>query len=560
MGITHKDMWLKGVQDGAEDALRRQCTDPSDRFYGTIVGVAGGYTNPHYALYTARTFLLAYYCEGQKYFGDPLMLERSVPALEYALRLQHEDGTMDLLETNFHDGAETSFTADTIAPIALLMRARTRNTPAEERVWTLMYRYLENCARGVVDGGFHTPNHRWVMSAALAFLYNITGYAPCLGKLRKLLDEGIDCDEEGEFTERSSGTYNIVCDRALIFLAEAGNMPEMLEHVSRNLKMMPSYFEPDLTINTMNSTRQDAGTAPDWRIYYGLYLYMALKTKDPEFIWIANKMLEQSLSAMSWAAAKAPKEMMPGFEYLPFVLMDPSLDPSCMEATGTPPCFDFVRHFEKSGVVRMRRGDTALTLIQNDPMFAKLKLLNHWVGMRFCGTFYAKGQFEAQEITRDGEYFTLTYHCRWGYKGPMPEKPATSVWREMDHSLRPNVFMQDYMIRVRVRFTGSGLEAHISTEGIEHVLCKLEMLLEPGGHYITSDSEFRARPGDYIYQKCRTAKYLYDDCRELVIEGGAFNEPYGAQMRGSVPVPDGSFTVCCTFETPVDHTIRLSFV
>ena len=31
-------------------------------------------------------------------------------------------------------------------------------------------------------------------------------------------------------------------------------------------------------------------------------------------------------------------------------------------------------------------------------------------------------------------------------------------------------------------------------------------------------------------------------------------------MRGSVPVPDGVFTVCCTFETPVDHTIRLSFV
>ena len=41
------------------------------------------------------------------------------------------------------------------------------------------------------------------------------------------------------------------------------------------------------------------------------------------------------------------------------------------------------------------------------------------------------------------------------------------------------------------------------------------MLLEPGGHYITSDSEFRARPGDYVYQKCKTAKYRYDDCRAV---------------------------------------------
>ena len=87
--LTHKDLWLKGVQDSVSDALRRQCTDPSDRFYGTIEGVAGGYTNPHSALYTARTFLQAYYCDGQKYFHDPLMLERSIPALEYALRLQH---------------------------------------------------------------------------------------------------------------------------------------------------------------------------------------------------------------------------------------------------------------------------------------------------------------------------------------------------------------------------------------------------------------------------------------------------------------------------------------
>ncbi|MCR4620562.1 MAG: hypothetical protein K5663_00570 [Clostridiales bacterium] len=557
--FTHRDLWLKGVEDAASDALRRQCLDLSSRFYGTMEGVAGGYTNPHYALYTARSFLLAYYCEGQQYYHDELMLKRAAPAISYALRLQHEDGTMDLLETNFHDGAETSFTVGTIGPIALLMQANTLKTPLENEVWALINQYLENCARGVVAGGFHTPNHRWVMSAALALLYRITGHAPCLEKLHKLLEEGIDCDEEGEFTERSSGTYNVICDRALIIMAEAGGMPELLDHVKRNLKMMTMYFEPDLTINTMNSTRQDAGTTPDWRIYYGLYLYMALKTRDAEFIWIANRMLEQSAGSLCWAASKAPREALPTFEYLPFVLLDTELDVSCMQTEGTPPCSDFVKHFEKSGVVRMRKGDTALTLIQGNPMFAKLKLLNHWVGLRFCGTFYAKGQFEAQSITEDGDAFILTYRCRWGYKGPLPEKPSTTVWREMDHSKRPDVFMQDYIIRIRVRFTGCGLEARIMTEGIEHVLCKLEMLLEPGGHYMTGDSEFRAREGDYMYQKCECAKYRYNDGRALLIRGGAFNEPYGEQMRGSVPVPDGVFGVCFTFETPIDHSFTLSF-
>ena len=55
-----------------------------------------------------------------------------------------------------------------------------------------------------------------------------------------------------------------------------------------------AYFEPDHTVNTLNSTRQDAGTAPDWRVYYSCYLYMALRTCRADFAWIADEMLRQS--------------------------------------------------------------------------------------------------------------------------------------------------------------------------------------------------------------------------------------------------------------------------
>ncbi len=76
-------------------------------------------------------------------------------------------------------------------------------------------------------------------------------------------------------------------------------MTELYEYVERNLRMIYKYIEPDMTINTINSTRQDVGTAPDWRIYFSTYLYMALQTGDKEFRWIADRMLEQSESQSS---------------------------------------------------------------------------------------------------------------------------------------------------------------------------------------------------------------------------------------------------------------------
>ena len=46
----------------------------------------------------------------------------------------------------------------------------------------------------------------------------------------------------------------------LIVMAEYLDMPELLEHVRRNLNMIEAYFEPDMSVFTGNSTRQDNGT------------------------------------------------------------------------------------------------------------------------------------------------------------------------------------------------------------------------------------------------------------------------------------------------------------
>ena len=557
---VHIAFAIQQLEASVQGILTYQCTDHASPLCGAVEGTLQGYTEAHSGgVYTARTLLLAYYTPGCRYEGDALLLGRALLALDYSLRREHGDGTFDLLETNFHDGAETSFIAQTICPIALLLRRHPPETEMETEVHERLDRLISRITDGIVNGGFHTPNHRWVMSAALGMCHALTGRQECLDKMNALLREGIDCDAEGEYTERSSGVYNIICDRALITLSEVCGLHGLLDHVTRNLRMVIKYFEPDLTVNTINSTRQDAGTAPDWRIYYGLYLFMAMKTGDREFRWIADRMLEQSKSAFTWAARQSGQGMMPYFEYLPFVLTDSSLSDAWQEIETSPPCFDFVQHFVSSGIVRARRGDTSLTLIRENPVFAMLQHRRHQLCLRLAGTFYSRGQFEAQEISEMPDGFELSFHNRWGYKGPLPEAPETSVWRLMDHSRRPDVMMQDYILRVQVKPISGGARFRISAQGVENVLMKLEILLEGGARYSTASTEMHTRPGDYIFQKQGDAEYIYLDRTVLHIRGGSCTHLSGRAMRGTLPGNDSNVFIVLSAQTPWEQELELEF-
>lgn len=126
-----------------------------------------------------------------------------------------------------------------------------------------------------------------------------------------------------------------------------------------------------MTINTINSTRQDVGTAPDWRIYFSTYLYMALQTGDKEFRWIADRMLEQSESQSSIEEQCPIYPPLPYFEFMPFWLLDEKLKNTWTTQETQKPYFDYDKFFENSGIVRARQGHFSLTLLENRPVFGK---------------------------------------------------------------------------------------------------------------------------------------------------------------------------------------------
>lgn len=553
--LDHLSYQIRAINHATTEILRIQCMDEKSPIYGSVEEIGLGYNGAHSAISAARQLMEGYYVPGCVYEGDGELLRRAALAMEFALSMQHEDGTFDLLQTNFHDGAETAFTVQTFAPTFILMTQRMGDTPEEKRLYELGMRYIQQAATGMINSGFHTPNHRWVISAALGMCYRLTGREDCLAHIRKFLNEGMDCDEEGEFTERSAGTYNIICDRSLILMARTLDMPELYAHVTRNLNMVIKYFEPDNTVNTLNSTRQDVGTAPSWNIYYGCYLYMALKTGNPEFAYIADAMLAEQVGPLEYADAHA----IPRFDFIPWFLMDEQMQRTLKTLVPQKPCLDYVKHFEKSGIVRARKGDFTLTLIKDRPMFAKLQYGKHEAYLRLAGCFYACGQFCAQSITPTAEGFEMKYHARWGYKRPLEEKPETSDWRKMDHSKRAEVNMQDYDFTLHIRMKDTGVVLDIDYSGVECVPTKLELLLEPTGLYITDSMEMRTRGGDYVYQKCDTSTYQYTDYHTLTVTGGYNEHYYGQNMRNTLPGNDKSFFIAFTAYTPVKQHVELTF-
>ena len=80
------------------------------------------------------------------------------------------------------------------------------------------------------------------------------------------LREGLDISRDGEFAERSTGTYNGVNDDQMIRLYLATGDRLYLEAARSNLEMMLSYFDPDGSVFTFNSTRQDYGQKV-WQSY-----------------------------------------------------------------------------------------------------------------------------------------------------------------------------------------------------------------------------------------------------------------------------------------------------
>lgn len=511
--------------------LEKQITDPSQRACGaypdaygmTSAGAAGG---------IADAATAAFLCPRSRYYKDTALLERVRLAAGFLDRVQHPDGTIDLLITNFHSPPDTGFVVHGVATAACLAR----RAGAREIV-ALLEPFLVKAGGALAAGGVHTPNHRWVVSSAMAQVNEVFPDPRYVKRIDQWLAEGIDIDSEGQYDERSTSIYNTVSDRAFTVLAAKLKRPELLDPVRRNLDAMMYLMHPDYEVVTEVSHRQDQYQRGDMGRYWFPLRYLAALDRNGRYATVARAFDERSgsLSAM--------------LEYPEMAQLPPS------EA---PPA-DYEKLFPQMKVARIRRGPLSATLLlEGDTRFFSARKGGAVVeAVRFATSFFGKGQFTPAQYSRDGASYVLSQPLEGPYFQPFdpPRKVAAGEWT----ILRPQR-RQSNICRLQqtasLRETPHGFRLRLRAQGTNNVPLAVEINLRPGGKL---DG---CRPVDEVKDAylLGAGSAVYTVGADSVRIGPGAEPPHTwTQMRGAAPKLPGT-SVYLTGYTPFDHSLDIEFV
>ncbi len=466
-----------------------------------------------------------------RHHGVPEVLERIRLASQFLERSQTAEGNINLLSTNFNSPPDTGFVVHNVATAAAIARMY-----SAEEVLRALRPFLVKAAAGMTTGGVHTPNHRWVVSSALAQINDVFPDAAYTRRISQWLAEGIDIDEDGQFIERSTVTYNTVTDRAFTVLAAKLQRPELLDPVRRNLRAMLYLLHPDGEVVTEVSKRQDQFVRGTMGGYWLPLTYLAVHDGDRQFAALAHG-------------------LGPEHARLSALLEYPELSAALPQAEPLPENYE--KWFGAVGLARIRRGrwDATMVLKESSRFFSARNggaVIN---AVRFASSFFGRGQFVPDGCVKDGSKYIFRQSLSAPYYQPL--EPAQKVdyknWTTLRSQRR-----QSQVCKLEQSATvveqKSGFELRLQSNGTPGVPLAVEISLREGGKL----------------EGCRPALHVTDawildkDFATYRVGGDTVQFGPGAaghlltQLRGAeVKLPGQS--VYLTGYTPFDQTIRFEF-
>ncbi|MEW4371914.1 hypothetical protein [Paenibacillus kandeliae] len=562
-----------------ERGLHGQVLDEQSRYYGGVIDPANGIAWPNHHAGTPvwmSVWTAALVQPESVYYRDPLVLERLGLAAEYMLRFQHEDGSISPGWTNFHSPPDTAFVIVGYAQLYLLLSRE--NWTDAERVLVSMRQFLERSMPVMLTGGCHTPNHRWVLCAALGFLYEIFGDERLVQRAQMWLSEGLDMTPDGEWTERSNGIYNAVSDVMLIHASRLLHMPELLESVRRNLDMMMYLIHPSGEVVTDYSGRQDFGQTFTMDSYLLSYVLMANLDNNAQFAAMAqlaaaafhepsscanNPLIGMQLYAGNEQRVKPGelpqhyRRMINGtFERQQYI--DRADADEYRAIQYSRPHLDF-----GAPVLRMRHGNTSLTMMTET---SSLLALRHG-SVRLLGvqlaSYFGPGFVPMQTLveTERGYMMTALYHK--GYRGPIAAQHVpdhtdvdgeASPWYLLPHGQRESTHTQAYRVEVEMVEQVNGMDLYIRCSEPEEVMTQLSLIFDSESQLLAEDGELsKVSDGVELWKSGLIRVQQGNDW--MVLTGGAY-EHWASSVR-EASYPSNCRTLLVNLMTPFEHKISL---
>ena len=536
---------IRGNDAHIPDLLAKQERRPGHRWLGGQVNEYGLHT-PQNTAGLISALACAACAPTSKYFNSTELVEPLQLAITYLLKAQHPDGSVDFYATNFHSHPDTAFILEVVSPACQLLRANP--TPAFKPVANELGNFIRIGGDGLVTGGVHTPNHRWVESSALAWANSLFPNPLYVARIDQWLAENIDLDPDGQYTEKSTTVYSPIVDRALTTVARLLDRPALLEPVRRNLEMTLFYIHPDGEVVTEASRRQDRYTRGSMARYYFSYRSLALHDNNGRFAAICRQIERTARNQL-------------GGELSSFLT-----EPELLRAlpADAPLPTDYAKHFSYSNLVRIRRGSASGTILAtNTTLFSFRKNTAALEAVRFASAFFGKGQFNADTLeVRDGRYI-LRQKLDAPYYQPLSKEQIAHG----EHTkMAPNGTLTDGSRAARARSNIQNLESVVeitetagrftltfSIEGTADVPVAIELAFRTGGKLTGVEpvphieNAFLLREG--------TGRYTMGG--DTIEFGPGHSEHTYTQVRGALPKWDG-LSVYLTGITPFKASLTIS--
>lgn len=511
--------------DAVDRLLRAQITDPASRFAGSSEDSSGLHTaGSAGGLLTACA--TAFLQPASRFYRAPLMVERCRLAAGFLERAQTPDGNIDLLTTNFNSPPDTGFVVHGVGSAACLARRA-----GSRELLGLMEKFLRRAGAAMARGGVHTPNHRWVVSSALAQIHEVFPDAAYPRRIDQWLAEGIDMDADGQWTERSTGVYNTVCDRAYTVLAAKLKRPELLEPVRRNLDSMLYLLHPGYEVVTEISRRQDQYERQDMAGYWFPLQYLAVHDRNGRYATLARHFAPRAASLTAL------------MEY-------PELQES-VELAPVPD--DYVKLLPAIEALRIRRGPMSATvMLRGDSHFLGFRRGGAVIhSVRFASAFFGKGQFVPSGWKRDGDAYELTQSLEAGYYQPFdpPRRVQAGEWGKVRQQRRQSEICR-LVQSARVTQAQDGVRVRLRVSGTPNVPVAVEIGLREGGKLEGCVESH----GSWILQQGYATYRVGDD---VVRFGPGLREHSYTQVRGAEPALPGIRVYLCGY-TPFDRELEIT--
>lgn len=468
------DYLIRSEEHRVDEMLFLQIKDKNDLCYGLM---RGDVIEAKPTIYMMATALALYLNSRSRYYKSEKLMEALQLAADGVARVQRKSGYIDYPCCNFFSAPDTSFCYKRLNDGYRLMKKY--QDVADTTILQKKYlAIMRMAAEAICDGGFHTPNHRWGICAALMQAAKLfaddTEFAKSLMDRTVLyLQEGIDGNAEGEYAERSTGNYNAVVNNAMMAMYQCSKDVKYLGYVERNLNMMMYYIEPNDMVFTQNSTRQDQGKEIFMDKYLYQYMYLIAYDGTDGFI----KLTPEEHARFDGAAHQIIKgcaetgRQAPNCLHL-LMIYDKTLDYT-FENCGFLKTYH--KLFKEAGVLRVKKENYSYTVMKNRSAFLYFNVNGLEAYLKIGESYCEIRNFVPDEMDIQEGKTVLSHTARGWYYLPWKEKQNTSDWWQMDHKKRDLMITSDLHTQVVITELADGLEISVDTDGLERLPLRMEL-------------------------------------------------------------------------------------